>query len=67
MEQLTPNFQLDDDDVVAGLCGDSASMPRVFVAQYGYPDVPQSRFGQCRISEDIQVPPTNCTESDMRM
>ena len=63
LEQLSSSQQLDD-GAVAGFCGDSASIPRVFVAQYG--GTAPSDFGQCR-EEDMKVTPTNCTESDLRV
>ena len=63
LDQLPSSQQLED-DAVAGFCGDSASIPRVFVAQYG--GTPPSDFGLCS-EEDMKVTPTNCTESDLRV
>ena len=46
--------------IVAGFCADSASIPREFVAQFGPSTLP------CE-EPTIKDPPTNCSESDLRM
>ena len=42
--QLTSNQQLGD-SAIAGFCGDDASIPRVFIAQYGGASLQSS--GEC--------------------
>ena len=51
---------IEDIDIVAGFCEDSASVPRQFVAQFG------TTVTQCDKSA-IKDPPTDCGDSIMKM
>lgn len=57
VDQL-PSIQ--EQQIVASFCEDSASMPREFVAQFGPYTLPCDE-------PTIKDPPTDCSESDLRM
>ena len=58
MDQQLPSVQ--EQQIVAGFCEDSASIPREFMTQFGPHTLP------CDESI-IKDPPTDCSESDLRM